>query len=112
MFEDVQDFMHRGAPPATHFTGRLPPQRSCVFRLGFGLVATAANLAPDALRAHRVVFAHLGLDLGRPEHARTIGAEHPLLVATAVVDQAPPLVALDDLADAFDAQAAMLDRNA
>ena len=71
-----------------------------------------AQSVPGALRAHGVVLAHLGLDLGRPEHTAAIHAEHPLLVATVVVDQAPQFVALDDLADALDAQVAMLNRNA
>jgi hypothetical protein len=59
-----------------------------------------------------VVLPHLGLDLSRPEHAATIGTEHPLLMTTMVVDQAPPLITLDDLADALDAQELMVDRNA
>jgi hypothetical protein len=57
------------------------------------------------------VLTHLGLNLGRLEHTTTIDAKHPLLMAIVVVDQAPPLVPLGDLADALDAQAAMLDRN-
>jgi hypothetical protein len=75
------------------------------------LAVTAPNLAPGALRAHHVVLTHLGLDLVRLEHATAIGTEHPSLMATIVIDQAPPLVPLYDLADAF-AQAAMLDRKA
>ena len=71
-----------------------------------------AQSVPGALRAHHVVLAHLGLDVGHVEQPTTVTAEYPLLMAAVVVDQPPQLAALDDLADALDAQVAMLNRNA
>jgi hypothetical protein len=64
------------------------------------LATTAANLAPGALRAHRVVLADLGLDIGHVEQPTAVTTEHPLLMATVVVDEAPQLAPRHDVADA------------